>query len=155
MKQKNKLLKFFIILIMLKSCSNPDDQKFLGQIVGAAVGGYVGSKVGSGVTKDLAIIFGGAAGYLIGGKIVNILNDNDKKAFNKEIEKSLEEDKDNFTREWESSQDNAKANITPLNKYEINKQTCRDFQKIIQKNGKTFEETSTACRDQSGNWKLI
>ena len=69
MKNKQFILKLVIVLF-LSSCENTKDQKILGQIVGAAVGGYLGSKVGSGVTKNISIILGGAAGYILGGKIV-------------------------------------------------------------------------------------
>ena len=88
MKNKQFILKLVIVLF-LSSCENTKDQKILGQIVGAAVGGYLGSKVGSGVTKDISIILGGAAGYILGGKIVKILNENDTKEFNNVIEDSL------------------------------------------------------------------
>ena len=43
----------------------------------------------------------------------------------------------------------------PTNSYEIDNQTCRDFKKIVEKNGEKIEEESTACRDEQGNWKVI
>ena len=48
-----------------------------------------------------------------------------------------------------------KAEIIPLNKYELDEKTCRDFKKIISKDKKIIEEESTACRDENGNWRVI
>ena len=54
--------------------------------------------------------------------------------------------------EWESKKDNnTKAEVIPLNKYDIEEKTCRDFKKIVSKDGKKIEEESTACRDEDGN----
>ena len=70
---KYKILIFSLIFLIV-SCENTSDKKVFGQIIGAAVGGYVGSKIGSGATKDISVILGGAAGYILGGKIVEILS---------------------------------------------------------------------------------
>lgn len=148
---------FFIILILsITACENNKDKKFLGQIIGSAVGGYLGSKVGSGLTQDLSIVLGGAAGYFLGGKIIELLNKQEKKEFNSVIEDSLNYNSDNTTSEWESSSNkNISGEVIPLNNYDLNKKNCRDFKKIIKKNKKIYEEESTACRSDDGNWILI
>ena len=138
------------------SCANKEDNKLFGQILGSATGAYLGSKFGSGVTRDLSTIFGGAVGFLIGGKIAEILDDDEKKDFNETISNSLEDNKDLEVEEWQSNKNNeTKAEIIPLNKYELDEKTCRDFKKIISKDKKIIEEESTACRDENGNWKVI
>ena len=155
MKNKQFIFKFVIVLF-LSSCENTKDQKILGQIVGAAVGGYLGSKVGSGVTKDISVILGGAAGYILGGKIVKILNENDTEEFNNVIEDSLNYTPDNTSQVWKSKSDEkTSGEVIPLKTYNIEKNNCRDFKKIIKKNNEIFEEESTACRDRNGNWVLI
>ena len=138
------------------SCANKEDNKLFGQILGSAAGAYLGSKFGSGVTKDLSTIFGGAVGFLIGGKIAEILDDDEKKDFNETISNSLEDNKDLEVEEWQSNKNKeTKAEIIPLNKYELDEKTCRDFKKIISKDKKIIEEESTACRDENGNWRVI
>ena len=110
---------------------------FFGQILGSATGAYLGSKFGSGVTRDLSTIFGGAVGFLIGGKIAEILDDDEKKDFNETISNSLEDNKDLEVEEWQSNKNKeTKAEIIPLNKYEVDEKTCRDFKKIISKDKK-------------------
>ncbi len=150
--------KIFIIvsLLILSSCENTNDKKVIGQIIGAAVGGYLGSQVGDGITKDLSVILGGAAGYILGGKIVQILNENEKEEFNNVIEDSLNNNSDNSSKLWTSSEnEKISGQVTPLNYFEKGNKSCRDFKKIIKKNDEIFEERSTACRDKDGNWILI
>ncbi len=153
---KLKRYSLIILIILITSCENNKDKKILGQIIGTAVGGYLGSKVGSGVSQDLSIILGGAAGYFLGGKIIEILNKKEKDEFNNVIEDSLNYNSDNTIREWESSSDeNTSGEVIPLNSYQIDEKNCRDFKKIIKKNREIYEEKSTACRSNDGNWILI
>ncbi len=143
-------------MLLLFSCESSSDKKILGQIVGAAVGGYLGSKVGSGITKDISVILGSATGYILGGRIVEILNEDEKNEFNNVIEDSLNYDSDNSSKSWKSSKNNETyGEVTPLNNYLINQKECRDFKKIIRKNKETYEEISTACRNEEGDWTLI
>lgn len=153
---RNSKIIILIFFLIISSCANKEDNKLFGQILGSAAGAYLGSKFGSGVGKDLSMIFGGAVGFLIGGKIAEILNDEEEQDFNETISKSLNENKDLEVEEWMSSKNNdTKAEVIPLNKYEIEEKTCRDFKKIITNEGKTIEEDSTACRDEDGNWRVI
>ncbi len=151
-----KLILLSFSLLFTFSCQNSSDNKIVGQIVGAAVGGYLGSKVGSGITKDISIILGGAAGYILGGKIVNLLNESEQNEFNNVIEDSLNYNPDNSSKTWKSKSNNETlGEVTPLNSYNIEDSNCRDFKKVIKKNNEVFEEKSTACRDKNGNWVLI
>ena len=62
----------------------------------------------------------------------------------------------NSIKSWESSQDNETyGEVTPLNNYSIKEKECRDFKKIIRKAGEIYEEVSTACRNEQGDWILI
>ncbi len=152
----NSLITILILLFFISSCENTRDKKIFGQIVGAAVGGYLGSKVGSGAARDISTILGGAAGYILGGKIIELLSENEKKEFNNVIEDSLNYNADNVKDSWNSSEnDNTSGEVIPLKSYKIKKKSCRDFKKIIKKDGKSIEENSTACRGDDGNWILI
>ncbi len=150
-----KILIIFLALIIY-SCENSNDKKVFGQIIGAAVGGYVGSKVGSGVTKDISVILGGAAGYILGGKIIEILSKKERDEFNNVIENSLNFSPDNSIDSWQSKDNqNISGEVVPLNNYKRKDKNCRDFKKIIRKNNDIFEENSTACRNKEGNWEII
>ena len=146
----------FSLILLITSCENSNDKKVFGQIIGAAVGGYVGSKIGSGATKDISVILGGAAGYILGGKIIEILSKKDKEEFNNVIENSLNFTPDNSSDYWKSNDNqNISGEVTPLNNYKIKNKNCRDYKKIIRKNNEIFEENSTACRNKDGNWEVI
>ena len=150
-----KILIFPLILSIV-SCGNTNDKKVFGQIIGAAVGGYVGSKIGSGATKDISVILGGAAGYILGGKIVEILSKKEREEFNNVIEKSLNFTPDNSSESWQSKENqNISGEVVPLNNYKMKNKNCRDFKKVIRKNNDIFEENSTACRNKDGNWEII
>ena len=152
---KYKILIFSSIFLIV-SCENTNDKKVFGQIIGAAVGGYVGSKIGSGATKDISVILGGAAGYILGGKIIEILSKKEREEFNNVIENSLNFSPDNTTESWQSNENqNITGEVTPLNNYKMKNRDCRDFKKVIRKNNEIFEENSSACRNKDGNWEII
>lgn len=148
-----KCLIFFLFLIT--SCQNREDAKLLSQLIGASIGAAVGSNYGDGVAKNIYTIIGSAGGYLIGGKIAELLTEDEKKELNKTISDSLEENQINESSEWINSENNIKASITPKQEIIINESTCREFEKIITKNKEKISSLSKACRDKDGNWRLL
>ena len=154
--QKIKKKIVVLLCIFLIGCSSQEDNKFIGQILGSAAGAYLGSKVGTGVSNNLAIILGGAVGLLVGGKIAEALDKDEQLDLSNNVNESLEENEDYEIKEWKSKKNKEKtAEIIPLNKYNIDEETRRDFKKIVTSEGKVIEESSTACRDENGNWKII
>ncbi len=156
MKSFTLIILIFSLCVMSSSCSEKEDKKFLGQIIGSVAGAYLGSKLGDGITGNLTTVLGGTVGFLIGGKIADILDSEEQSDLNNAINQTLTENPDNLSNKW-SSQKNSDTNaeIIPLNSYQIDKNTCRDFTKIVKKGDKQIEEKSTACRDEKGNWKTI
>tara|TARA_Y100000991_G_C21808206_1_gene278428 strand:- start:31 stop:498 length:468 start_codon:yes stop_codon:yes gene_type:complete len=153
-KFKKKVIVFLCICLL--GCSSKDDNKFIGQILGSAAGAYLGSKIGSGISNNLAIVLGGAVGLLIGGKVAEALDEDEQLDLSNDVNESLEENENYEVKEWSSKKNKDKtAEIIPLNKYNIDEETCRDFKKIVSSEGKIIEESSTACRDENGNWKII
>ena len=152
--KKVKLL--IIVSLFLSSCETNEDKKLFSQIIGAAVGGYVGSKFGSGVGNQIATALGVAAGSVIAIKLMNVILDEDKESYSKAITETLEENPKNIEKEWNSpNETGTSAKIKPLNDFEENGSPCRDFEQIVTKDGKQYIEKSTACRDESGNWKIV
>ena len=152
----NKKSIFLLIIFFLNSCETNEDKKLFGQIIGAAVGGYVGSQFGSGIGNQITTALGVAVGAVIATKLVNILNEEDKDSFGNATIDSLENNPNNEKTQWESpTESNTSAEIIPLNSFEENGMPCRDFKQIVVKNGKKHIENATACRDESGNWKIV
>jgi len=155
---KNLTLKilFFSFLTLSSSCAEKEDNKLLGQIIGSVTGAYLGSKVGDGMVGNLTTVLGGTIGFLIGGKIVDLLDSEEQSQLNNTINQTLTRNPDNVSNKWKSQKNvDTNAEIIPLNSYQIDKNTCRDFTKIVKKGDKQIEEKSTACRDEKGNWKTI
>lgn len=146
---------FSIIFFLLTSCQNSEDAKLLSQLIGATVGAAVGSNYGDGMSKNIYTIIGSAGGYLIGGKIAELLTEKEEMELNETISDSLENNDINQSSEWTNSNNNVKASITPKQEFIINESTCREFEKVIIKNEEKISSLSKACRDKDGNWKLL
>jgi surface antigen len=156
MKNLSLKILIFSLLILTNSCAEKEDNKLLGQIIGSVAGAYLGSKVGDGIAGNLTTVLGGTVGFLIGGKIVDILDSEEQSELNNLVNQTLTETPDNVSNKWNSQKNiDTNAEITPLNSYQINKNTCRDFTKTVNKGDKQVQEKSTACRDEKGNWKII
>jgi len=150
-----KILAFSFLTIS-SSCAEKEDNKLLGQIIGSAAGAYLGSKVGDGMVGNLTTVLGGTVGFLIGGKIVDILDSEEQSQLNNAINQTLTKNPDNLSNKWNSQKNlDTNAEIIPHNSYRIDKNTCRDFTKTVNKGKKQVQEKSTACRDENGNWKII
>ena len=150
-----KVLIFFLSILSI-SCSEKEDNKLLGQIIGSVAGAYLGSKVGDGMVGNLTTVLGGTVGFLIGGKIVDILDSEEQSNLNNAINQTLTQNPDNVSNKWKSQKNiDTSAEIIPLNSYKIDQNTCRDFTKIVKKGEKQVQEKSTAGRDEKGNWKTI
>ena len=151
-----KKFKYFsLILFLLSSCQNSEDTKLVSQLIGASIGAAVGSNYGDGVSKNIYTIIGSAGGYLLGGKIAELLTEEEEMKLNETISDSLENNDINQSSEWTSANNNVKASITPKQDFIINESTCREFEKVIIKNDEKITSLSKACRDKNGNWKLL
>ena len=156
MKHMTLKVLIFSLCILSISCSEKEDNKLLGQIIGSVAGAYLGSKVGDGMVGNLTTVLGGTVGFLIGGKIVDILDSEEQSDLNNAINQTLTKNPDNVSNKWKSQKNiDTNAEIIPLNSYKIDQNTCRDFTKVVKKGKKQVQEKSTACRDEKGNWKII
>ena len=156
MKHMTLKVLIFSLCILSISCSEKEDNKLLGQIIGSVAGAYLGSKVGDGMVGNLSTVLGGTVGFLIGGKIVDILDSEEQSDLNNAINQTLTKNPDNVSNKWKSQKNiDTNAEIMPLNSYKIDQNTCRDFTKVVKKGEKQVHEKSTACRDEKGNWKII
>ena len=123
LKIKNLIL---IFVIVLSSCSSDADNRKLGQILGSSVGAIVGSELGSGSGKSIMTVIGAAAGYLIGGEIVDILSKDEQDELNNEILDSLENSPAHSKKAWQSKiNPSTTAEIIPGEKFTFDKNMCR------------------------------
>ena len=114
MKHVTLKVLIFSLCILSISCSEKEDNKLLGQIIGSVAGAYLGSKVGDGMVGNLTTVLGGTVGFLIGGKIVDILDSEEQSDLNNAINQTLTKNPDNVSNKWKSQKNidtNAEINL--------------------------------------------
>ena len=120
MKHVTLKVLIFSLCILSISCSEKEDNKLLGQIIGSVAGAYLGSKVGDGMVGNLTTVLGGTVGFLIGGKIADILDSEEQSDLNNAINQTLTKNPDNVSNKWKSQKNiDTNAEIIPLNIYKI------------------------------------
>jgi surface antigen len=125
-----------------------------GALIGAGAGATLGGLFSHGNAG--AIVAGGLAGGLLGGVIGHELDERDREARAAALQQALQTSQDNRPRQWHNPKTGNSGAIKPLNGYtkSASAQTCREFTETYTKEGKTYEQTSRACRDANGEWKL-
>ena len=66
------------------------------------------------------MITGGAVGFLVGGKIADLLDEEEEQDLNETISKSLNKNENYEVQEWTGRKsEDIKAEVIPINKYNI------------------------------------
>lgn len=153
----SKIISYVVLAVILISCSTRENNEFLGKMIGTAVGTVVGSKLGDGDnTKAIYSILGAAGGYLLGKEIGRILTTKEQNDLNQNIINSLNSSEQGETTKWQSKEDeDTYAEIITKNKNNIDGRECREYEKILFKNGKEIKEKSQACRNNNGDWVIL
>ena len=145
-----------IFCIAINSCANQEDNKLFGQILGSAARSLFRIQVRVWYWQRFFNDIWRSSWLFNWRKSSQVLDNDEQKDLNETISNSLDKNKDSETEEWTSTKNSGtKAEVIPLNKYEIDEKTCRDFKKIISKDEKIIEEESTACRDEREIGKLF
>ena len=151
-----KNLATVFLLLNTLSCQNKEDNKLIGELLGSAIGAYLGSSIGNESTKAISTIIGTTAGYLIGGKIVEFLDEEEITELENSIQTTLNQNVTNDSTLWESSKlKDTSVLITPTKDFTKNNFKCREYQKMITRDNKQILENSKVCRDKDGNWKKL
>ena len=135
----------------------PSDNKNTvgGAAIGAVVGGVIGASASHGNAG--ATVAGALAGGLLGGLIGQHMDERDREERNAAMLQTLQTSANNQRRHWKNPKTGNSGSITPLSGYTkaANSQTCRDFEETYTREGQTYNQTSRACRDANGHWKLV
>ena len=75
--KSNNLSLYFLFITYLASCSNPQDSKKIGQVLGAISGTIIGSKLGKGAGKNFYTASGAIVGSIIGKNLGEIISKTD------------------------------------------------------------------------------
>ena len=149
-----KLIIPVLFVFTLSSCETTEENnKIIGQILGAGIGALVGYQFGSGVGGALAIAGGTILGGLIGGEIAEMLSEDEQMEFGKVTEDALENKDMGETSSWTSSfSGNTSGEVTVDQSFELEQKKCKKIKQKRDKDGQTFVKIKSFCRDENENW---
>lgn len=147
-----------VIVAMLGACTQQDSggigtKTGIGAVGGAAGGGLIAAAAGGGATGIAAgVILGG----LLGGAAGSMLDDQDKRRAQQTTQNALESQPTGQSAAWKNPDSGHSGTVTPTKTFTNDKgENCREFQQTITVGGKTEQGYGTACRDVSGNWRIV
>tara|TARA_E500000178_G_C16847906_1_gene673747 strand:- start:313 stop:786 length:474 start_codon:yes stop_codon:yes gene_type:complete len=149
-----KFLIPFLLIFSLSSCETTEENnKLIGQIIGAGVGALVGYQFGSGVGGALTIAGGTILGGLIGGEIAEMLSEDEQMEFGQVTEDALENKDMGETSNWTSSLSaNTTGEVAVTQSFEVKQKQCKKIKQKIDKDGQTIVKVKSFCRGEDGNW---
>jgi len=126
------------------------DKQMMSQLLGAAIGGFIGSKIGDGKGQMAATAAGTLIGYMLAGKLVEYMDNNDRQR----TYQTLESAQNNHTVAWQNPNTLADYEVTPVNAYKVDDQNCREYITRATIDDHSEEIKGTACRQANGNWQI-
>lgn len=140
----------------LSACQQQGPKQTIGTLGGAAVGGLAGSQIGKGKGQLVAVGAGVLLGALFGGEIGKSLDKADQAYAAQTTNQALENNPTGQQSSWSNPDSGNHGDIKPTRTtYNDAGQPCREFQQTIVVGGKTQSAYGTACRDATGDWKIV
>lgn len=123
----------------------------IGTVVGGVIGGMLGANIGKGDGKTLATIAGVIVGASIGSSIGASMDEADRYCAGQAFVHA----QDNQPVEWTNPDTQNHYTVIPRSTYNRHGKYCRDYTSNLNVNGKLGHVTGTACKQSTGNWKII
>jgi surface antigen len=123
-----------------------------GTIAGAVVGGLVGNQFGHGDGRTAATFGGVILGGLAGNAIASDMNCDDRHSAFVSYRDGFE-GRIGHRYRWRTEGGNY-GSFTPVREYWQGGYTCREFRTATFRNGREYDRSGTACRQNDGNWYL-
>ena len=153
-----QLIAVGVVGAMLAACQGMQDspKQTGGTLIGAGLGALAGSQIGSGTGQLAAVAIGALAGAFLGSEAGKSLDRADRAHIEQTSQSSLERNSTGQTSSWQNPDTQHSGTITPTRTYQLaNGQFCRDFEQTIVVDGKSEKATGRACREQSGEWRIV
>lgn len=152
----NKIILIFLTLMFLNSCASNENNRLLGQLIGAGAGAVVGNQIGGGVGKLLATAAGAMIGTYIATEVVDYLSVKEQKEFSELTISALDNAEDNETQSWTSSENiNTKGEVEVTKSFMQEKKNCRTIKQKISTDDKDIIKSINMCRNSEGNWEKV
>ena len=136
----------------LAACQTPTNQQ-VGIVAGSAVGAAVGNQFGSGSGKVAATVAGGLIGAFVGNAIGVSLDAQAQQRAEAAQMAALESGRAGAPVAWSGG--NARGEVVPGPRYNVNAVECRDYTHQIWIEGQPQTARGTACRQEDGSWRPI
>ncbi len=125
------------------------DYRAVGAVVGGVIGGVVGARVGDSENRPIAILLGSVVGAVVGANVGRSIEEVDRGC----IAHSLELAQDNHPVAWNNPHTGATYLVTPHEGFEERGHICRNFDVLINVDGKDHPSRGRACQS-NGAWQL-
>lgn len=150
MKKWTNYLAIAAVSTALVGCSNVSNES-VGTVSGGVVGGVLGSTIGHGTGRTVAIIGGALLGSFLGNQIGKSMDQADQMRFNQ----ALETAPTNKPYTWQNPDSGNAYTVVPTSTVVVEGQPCREFTSTANIGGKPERIYGKACRDASGQWKVV
>ena len=146
-----KKLMLLATFLIIYSCENKT--RTISTILGTGGGGYSGYLIAKEMGNNKYIIPFAILGSLVGGYIGSEIGENLDSRVAASI---LETNKTNETTKWKNPDEDLNASITPTKTFKNeSNDDCREFEYSYIHKGTSSQGKNIACRDNSGNWKIV
>lgn len=149
MKKYTVVLIVLVLLFVTSCASRQDTNAKKGSVTGAAAGAMIGQAIGGDTESTL---LGATIGSLLGYAIGQEMDRRDREQLNNTYERGVS----GQTVTWVNPDTGVEYEVTPkpAQTYKNGDQVCRPAQVEITVDGKREKTTTTACRNQYGQWVL-
>ncbi len=131
--------------LLVAGCQNTGQNEMIGTGAGAAGGALIGGLAGGWTGAAI----GGLGGAILGNVVGRMLDDRERQRAQAAAAQAAAE---NRRVNW-SEQGGASGYVRPVGQtYANNGRTCRDFEQVATKSGRTEREIATMCRNADGSW---
>jgi surface antigen len=138
--------------LTLSACQTPTNQQ-MGAATGSVVGAVVGNQFGTGSGRVAATVAGGLIGGFVGNAIGVSLDAQAQQRATLAQMQALENGRAGTPVGWNAG--NARGEVTPGPRYNVNANECRDYTHQIWIDGQPQTAHGTACRQPDGTWRAI
>jgi surface antigen len=150
-----KKLLIVAVVATLTGCQQMGQRETLGTFGGAALGGLVGAQFGGGSGRAIATAVGIMGGAMLGRGIGQQLDRADRARVTTTFANALETRRNGQSTYWRNPNNGNSGYTRPTATYKTNSGGyCREYQSMVQINGKQQRAYGTACRQSDGSWEV-
>ncbi|MBL42616.1 MAG: hypothetical protein CMM49_08155 [Rhodospirillaceae bacterium] len=148
------IIIYFLFITYLASCSNTQDSKKIGQVLGAISGTIIGSKLGKGAGKNFYTASGAIVGSIIGKNLGEIISKTDIDYISSKTGEVLNDNEIGKKYSWKNSETGNSGYVKTERKFKNQNQNCKEIKQVIKIKEKIKEIYSTACEQSDGSWRI-